>query len=51
MQVQTVEGQFEKAFQCSTMSCIQIKEKEWVAKNTLLMPKKLPESPNQRELV
>lgn len=46
-----VESQFEKAFQCSTIGCIQIKEKEWVAKNTLLMSKKLQESPNQIELV
>lgn len=45
-----MDSQFEQAFQCHTIGFIQIVQKEWVKKNTLLMSKKLQESLNKIEL-
>lgn len=42
-----VESQLEKAFQHYTIGFIQIKEKQCVGKNMLLMSKKLQESLNK----
>lgn len=45
-----VENHLKKSFQCNTIGFIQLEEKEWAGKNTLLMSKKLQESLNKREL-
>lgn len=47
--IDSMENQFQKSFECNTIGFIQLEEKEWLGKNTWLISKKLQESLNKTE--